>query len=281
MKQMIFISHSHKDKGYVDAIAQQLAETFGQQHVFYDSWSIQPGESIIGQMNTGLEACSHFFFFVSEHSKASYAAGLEWQGALFRAGSGNLKFVPIRAADCQMPAVLAEHRYIDLYTQGIDIALREMRDVVRGQNVYQGGPKHVENLVAKAKREGQKVEIEIEAQYFVAPVSRFIFVLATGSVMPQIWCGESHFSRGEVKLTNGAQAPWVDLHRAIAPGRGLRVFLQSEGVFTVEAVLHWNTDRVGPLPVVPLTAGSAFPFTRETNYALPAGFGASWKPPSG
>jgi len=44
---MIFLSHNSNDKGIVEPFAKGLAEIFGQDEVFYDSWSIQPGEGII------------------------------------------------------------------------------------------------------------------------------------------------------------------------------------------------------------------------------------------
>ena len=40
---MIYISHTKADKPLVEPIAQKIAGVFGQENVFYDSWSIQPG----------------------------------------------------------------------------------------------------------------------------------------------------------------------------------------------------------------------------------------------
>ena len=50
---MIFISHNYKDKAIVESIAMRLSSIFGQEKVFYDSWSIQPGDGIIDKMNEG------------------------------------------------------------------------------------------------------------------------------------------------------------------------------------------------------------------------------------
>jgi len=68
---MIFLSHNFKDR-----------DIFGQENVFYDSWSIQPGDGIIDQMNDGLTQCKLFFFFVSNNSLNSEMVKLEWQNAL-------------------------------------------------------------------------------------------------------------------------------------------------------------------------------------------------------
>lgn len=43
---MIFLSHNSKDKRIVEPFANKLAEVFGREKVFYDSWSIQPGDGI-------------------------------------------------------------------------------------------------------------------------------------------------------------------------------------------------------------------------------------------
>ena len=68
---MIFISHTAKDKAIVEPIALRLAQVYGQNNVFYDSWSIQPGDGIIDKMNEGLTNCKFFFFFVSKNSLQS------------------------------------------------------------------------------------------------------------------------------------------------------------------------------------------------------------------
>lgn len=58
---MIYISHTKADKPLVEPIAQKIAGVFGQENVFYDSWSIQPGDGIIDKMNEGLSKCKFFF----------------------------------------------------------------------------------------------------------------------------------------------------------------------------------------------------------------------------
>ena len=47
----------------IEPIANHLADTFGRENVFYDSWSIQPGDDILDKMNEGLEKADIFFFF--------------------------------------------------------------------------------------------------------------------------------------------------------------------------------------------------------------------------
>ena len=59
---MIFVSHNYKDKPVVEQFALRLRDTFGQDQVFYDSWSIQPGDGIVGKMDEGLAKCKLFLF---------------------------------------------------------------------------------------------------------------------------------------------------------------------------------------------------------------------------
>lgn len=51
---MIFLSHNYKDKAVVEPIAIGLKNAFSQDNIFYDNWSIQPGDGIIDKMNERL-----------------------------------------------------------------------------------------------------------------------------------------------------------------------------------------------------------------------------------
>ena len=46
----IFISHNYKDKPIIEPVAIKLGEIYGRENVFYDSWTIQPGDGIIDKM---------------------------------------------------------------------------------------------------------------------------------------------------------------------------------------------------------------------------------------
>jgi len=74
----IFISHNSKDKPLIEPIANHLADTFGRENVFYDSWSIQPGDDILDKMDDGLEKADIFFFFMSPNSLESNMVKIEW-----------------------------------------------------------------------------------------------------------------------------------------------------------------------------------------------------------
>lgn len=111
---MIFLSHNFKDKVIVEPIALRLREIFAQDKVFYDSWSIQPGNGIIDKMNEGLTQCKLFFFFVSNNSLLSEMVKLEWQNALLKMTNGQTKIIPIRLDNCIIPAISC-NLYILIY----------------------------------------------------------------------------------------------------------------------------------------------------------------------
>ena len=76
----IFLSHKWKDK----PIAYRLKEVYPANSIFYDSWSIKPGDGIIDKMNEGLKKAGYFFFFISVNSLQSEMVKLEWQNAFIR-----------------------------------------------------------------------------------------------------------------------------------------------------------------------------------------------------
>lgn len=108
-KYVIFISHTNTDKPVVEPAALKLREIFGEESVFYDSWSIQPGEDIIEKMNDGLTDPKFVFFFVSEESLKSKMVSLEWQNALLKATKGQCKIIPVRVDGSPMPALLSQN----------------------------------------------------------------------------------------------------------------------------------------------------------------------------
>ena len=145
---MIFISHNSKDKPIVEPIAVKLSTIFGQDNVFYDSWSIQPGDGIIDKMNEGLSKCKFFFYFVSANSLTSSMVKLEWQNALVRAAQKQIRFIPVRLDQSSLPSIMLQTLYIDLFSNGIDVAIRQMVDVINGVNTFQAGQISFNNLIA-------------------------------------------------------------------------------------------------------------------------------------
>lgn len=176
---MIFLSHNYKDKPIVEPIAIKLSTVFGMNNVFYDSWSMQPGEGIIEKMNQGIEQCEFFFFFVSKNSLASNMVKLEWQNALYKATQNKVKLIPVKLDDCLMPAILTQTLYIDIYGKGFEYGLRQIIDVVNKTNTFNEGLQTYENIRGYVLKNfpDSEIHLEIRAETYVEPMSRYIVLL--------------------------------------------------------------------------------------------------------
>lgn len=175
---MIFISHTSKDKPIVEPIALKIASVFGKDKVFYDSWSIQPGDGIIERMNEGLENCEFFFFFVSSNSLQSNMVTLEWQNALLKKTKGSVKFIPVKLDACMMPPILLQSLYIDVFGKGIEVGVRQIIDVINGQNTYHLENQEFENIVGHIEFiSSSQCIVKFEARYYLEPISRYAIVM--------------------------------------------------------------------------------------------------------
>ena len=194
---MIFISHNSKDKVIVEPIAMRLSSIFGQDKVFYDSWSIQPGDGIIDKMNEGLTNCKLFLFFVSNNSLNSNMVRLEWQNAIMKMTNGQTKIIPVRLDNCIIPTILLQSLYIDLFQNGIETAIRQIVDMSLGKNTFTPQFNEVSNLIAYKSWEGDKLIIECVAQYYMEPIPNFLFATANTEDQISYSCrGCSMFSSG-------------------------------------------------------------------------------------
>lgn len=100
---------------------------------------------------------------------------MEWQNALFRVAQNRIQFIPIRMDSSMMPALLTQSLYIDLFSQGLDVAIRQIVDVINGNNTYRDPIQLFSNMVAYKYREGDKLIVECHAQHYLEPISSFIF----------------------------------------------------------------------------------------------------------
>lgn len=220
---MIFISHNQKDKQIIEPIALRLRDIFGKDKVFYDSWSIQPGDGIIEKMNQALGACKLFLFFVSRNSLQSNMVKLEWQNALMKSTGADIKIIPVKLDSCLMPPILMQSLYIDLFGQGLEVALRQIVDVAEGRNTFQPGPQHFSNLRAYFYQEEEKTIIECHAEHFLEPISSFLILVENQEDEVSIKYRGSMFMNGvfqEFKLDNGEvyNGKTLGIDRGTLPG---------------------------------------------------------------
>lgn len=176
MTHRIFLSHNHHDKPIVEAVAQKLATIFGQDQVFYDSWSIRPGDGIIDMMNKGLGTSEFVFLFVSACSLASSMVQLEWQNALYSAINNETRLIPIRIDDSDMPPVLRQILFIDMYTMGPEATIDKIVGLIQGDELFTPQYQNFSNLTySLAKLENGSVEITVRASHMMEAHPNFAF----------------------------------------------------------------------------------------------------------
>lgn len=258
---MIFLSHNRNDKPIVEQIAVRLKEVFGQNKVFYDSWSIQPGDGIVDRMNEGLKDCELFLFFVSKNSLQSKMVELEWQNALIKATQGKTKIIPVKMDDCMMPPILLQSLYIDLFGQGLEIALRQILDVTSGKNTFQAGPQEFSNLRGYVYNSNGKTIVECHAEYYLEPISSFLFMVNNSKSELKFRALSSSMFRGgfneNVKLDNGAvfNCQSMSVERGTSPGFPFVVEIEPSESANVNLAAVMHEKKQGVFKMIPLING--------------------------
>lgn len=177
----IFLSHNYQDKPVVEPVAVELMKIYGQESVFYDDWSIQPGDSIIGKMNDGLASPDFFLFFVTENSLKSGMVNLEWQSALYQAAKGNITFIPVRVDGVALPAIVMHKAYIDMHRNGIEATIQQIKHRIAGASEFT--PKHTafSNLTYTVTGEPEKeLKITVKASLLQESNPKFMFLVRNG-----------------------------------------------------------------------------------------------------
>ena len=256
---MIFISHNWKDKGIVEPFANRLADVYGRECIFYDSWSIQPGDGIIDKMEEGMKDAKFFFFFVSKNSLESKMVKLEWQNAIMRATNGGIKFIPVKVDSSIMPMLLTQTLYLDLYSNGFEVVLRQMVDVINGKNTYTGDSRSYENVKARVKIIGEKeIDIEIYAETYMEPISRYAIAMKNEKSDIQWECKTdpmvlTGFNENSVAI-NGEykyNALAITLQRATVPGFPVKINIKSKTKLEFITVMRAKSgDKYEGIPVI-------------------------------
>jgi hypothetical protein len=249
MAHHVFLSHNHKDKPLVEAVALRLAAIFGQDQVFYDSWSIRPGDGIIDQMNKGLEAPEFVFFFVSANSLASAMVKLEWQNAVYSASKGKTRIVPVRVDGSDMPPVLKQTLFIDMHTIGLEAAIAQIVSVTQGHASFTPQHQGFSNLTYVQTPHGDgSIEVTVQASHLMEPNPNFAFIThnAEGEIgwkMKNAQPFIGGFNKDAVTLRTGGTANAVSMRpmgNSLTPSHPLRVMFTKKASASINilGVLH-------------------------------------------
>ncbi len=244
----IFLSHNHEDKPVVEPVALRLREIFGENEVFYDSWSIKLGDGIVQKMNEGLTSPEFVFFFVSHASLASKMVELEWQNALFKATKGKCRIIPIRVDSAEMPPVLLQNLYIDMYSIGIEASIAQIVGVVEGMSSFT--PQHIgfSNLSWSVERASENEQVlTISASHFMEPNALFAILAPFEETelnvsLPDHGMAKTGYNKS-LKMTNGTFCSSFNIGTmggAITPTIPLRIKIinKTERELSVQRVLH-------------------------------------------
>lgn len=118
----VFLCHASEDKPFVSKLATDLRSN--GIDVFFDQWSIQPGDSIRQRIDEGLIDCTHFVVVLTDASITKPWVNLEIDAGLVRKLTGRCRFVPLRRSlDAErLPPTLSGmlSPSIDDYAQDLD-----------------------------------------------------------------------------------------------------------------------------------------------------------------
>lgn len=249
---MIFISHNHADKVIIEPIALKLADIFGKEDVFYDSWSMQPGDGIIDKMNDGLEKCTHFFYFISKNSIKSNMVKMEWQNALYKASKGKCKVIPVRLDETSMPPILSQSLYIDLYTNGLDTSIGQIVNVIQGNSTFSANTNAFSNLTFKIETQTEtEIVLKIYASHYLEPIPNFLILIKNNEnelnfSLPIEGMFNGGFNK-DIQLNNGniINAQLMKAPRGITPNMPLMILInkQKNVDFQFVGILHQTAEN--------------------------------------
>ncbi len=129
----IFLSHSSKQKGYVEVIANK----FGKFNIVYDAWTFEAGNKTLDEIYRGLDATGIFVYFISQESLTSPWVEKEINKAEEYLKNGKLKrFFPIiidnavKHSDDRIPQWIKDEynlKYISKPTKTYDLIKQGLR----------------------------------------------------------------------------------------------------------------------------------------------------------
>jgi hypothetical protein len=151
----VFISYNSRDKDVAEPLAAQL-RLVGVD-VWLDNWEILPGDSIPGKVSEALAVVDVVVVLWSENAAASRWVGAELDTALARRLSdGDLRVIPLRLDDAELPALLQPIKWLTLYDPPADT--RAVAQSIAGLTTAESYIKAVQQQIDEAG---------LEFQYFV------------------------------------------------------------------------------------------------------------------
>ena len=127
-KSKVFLSHSHIDKVlHAEHLAKDLKK-YGMK-VWYDSWSILPGDLFLQKISKGIRECDYFVILLTHHSVKSRWVQIELGMAIDRCNQEGTQIIPVIMDECSIPDFLKSFISVDFrkgYISGLKELLRLM-----------------------------------------------------------------------------------------------------------------------------------------------------------
>ena len=160
--------------------------------------------------------------------------------------------------NCNMPFLLTQNLYIDLFANGLDVAIRQIVDVINGSIIYHNPAEKFHNIIAVKQKIGNKIRIECIAKYYLEPISDFAFCTQSNPDLIQAKIVSDAFEITSIqkgaKFENGYTTNI--LFRGVSRGTlpNFPVIAEfshkNDDSFDIEMVLHRTTqERYDPIPL--------------------------------
>jgi hypothetical protein len=116
-KQKLFLSHNNRDKDHVRPLAAALQIAGGQ--VWFDEWTLRPGDSVPGGISEGLASFDVFVLVWSQNAAQSRWVAAELNSALVQQIEGSSRrIVPVLLDPTPLPALIGHLLYLDAPSMG-------------------------------------------------------------------------------------------------------------------------------------------------------------------
>jgi hypothetical protein len=146
----VFLSYSHEDRPVAQKLAIDL--TRAGLDVWYDSWEIRPGDSIVEKIDHGLRVHDYLVVVLTPRSVESGWVRRELNSSLMKNVSArDIKIIPALFEPCDMPSLLADISYANFtasYTRGFDDLLHAL-GITTPVPAYSAKPRHITDAPAE------------------------------------------------------------------------------------------------------------------------------------
>ena len=125
----VFISHRSADKHLAEELAAEIRSA--GHDVWLDTWAIEVGDSILGQMQAGIKDANYLVLCLAPSGVGAPWTAEEWESFRTRQLNGEaVRLLPARLSGGSPPAILAHVKYADLahdWSQGVAALLKAIR----------------------------------------------------------------------------------------------------------------------------------------------------------